>query len=82
MLLTEHGTAGRPPDLAALQAGMTDLVLRAATEQVEACCRLRQELHTTLAPAMNTATADGTSSQTDEAPTPLVRKPAAAALAA
>lgn len=81
-LLTEHGTKGRPPDLAALQAGMTDLVLRAASEQVEACYRLRQELHATLAPAMGTATADGTSSQTDAAPTPPTREPAAAALAA
>ena len=81
-LLTEHGMTGRPPDLAALQVGMTDLVMRAANEQVEACCRLRQELHATLAPAIGTATADGTSSQADAAPMPPVRKSVPAALAA
>ena len=81
-LLTEHGTTGRPPDLAALQTGMTDLVLRATSEQVEACCRLRHELHATLASAIGTATADDTSSQADAAPTPPAGKPAAAALAA
>jgi len=79
-LLTEHGTTGRPPDLAALQAEMTDLVLRAASEQTEACCRLWQELHAALAPAMGTATLDDTSGQPDAAPP--ARTPVAPALAA
>ncbi len=34
-LLTEHGTTGRPPDCAALQAGITEPILRAASEQIE-----------------------------------------------
>ena len=79
-LLTEHGTTGRPPDLAALQAEMTDLVLRTASEQADACCRFRQELLTAFAPAMGAPAADDASNQTDAA-LPL-RKPAAAALAA
>ena len=77
-LLTEHGTAGRPSDLAALQAGMTDLVLRAASEQTEACCRLRRELHAAL--TIGTAAADGMSSQAQAMPP--ARKPVAPALAA
>ncbi|HUZ63044.1 MAG TPA: hypothetical protein VMU82_04960, partial [Acetobacteraceae bacterium] len=69
------------PDLAALQAEMTDLVLRTASEQADACCRFRQELLTAFAPAMGAPAADDPSNQTDAAPLP-PRKPAAAAPAA
>ena len=81
-LLTEHGTARGPPDPVALQAAMTDLLLRAASEQTDACCRLRQELHGALSPTIGTTAADGMCSRPDTVPTPRARKPMPAAPAA
>ena len=81
-LLTEHGTAGGPPDLVALQAAMTDLLLRAASEQTDACCRLRQKLQGALSPTIGTTAADSMCSRPDTVPTPRARKPMPAAPAA